>query len=39
MGWRKLAGEGAQTLGGMIWNSHIQDWEDMGVERMGEEGL
>lgn len=25
MGWRRLVGEGAQTPGGMIWNSHIQD--------------
>lgn len=25
VGWRRLVGEGAQTQGGMIWNSHIQD--------------
>lgn len=31
MGWRRLVGEGAQTQGGMIWNSHIQDYGGRGV--------
>ena len=26
VGWRRLVCGGAQTQGGMIWNSHIQDW-------------
>lgn len=31
VGWRRLVGEGAQTQGGMIWNSHIQDYRERGV--------
>lgn len=32
MGWRRLVGEGAQTQGGMIWNSHIQGYRGRNYE-------